>query len=197
MGLDHVSNGSCMNDTASAVFNNLKPINKDFKELERIYNHKDSSVTVGGTQKKQKARSKKTRSRKKEQDGKKNKNKKKNKKNRKGRTDLGESFFDPTSLPAVPSGLDSSGNGDRANARRWWHHGDVHHLGGGIAPQAWQPAPGTLPAMPLLSGVEPIAKEAATATTWIERREDVSPKQGLRGEPGRPVRGPDEQEIPY
>ena len=119
MGLDHVSNGSCMNDSPSAVFNNLKPINKDFKELARIYDHKDSSVTVGGTQKKQKNKKQKDKKQKnKNDDGKKNKNKKKdkdkddkkkNKKNRKSsnRT-TSQSFFDPTSLPAVPSGLDSS-----------------------------------------------------------------------------------------
>jgi hypothetical protein len=115
IGLDHVGNGSCMNDSPSAVFNNLKPINKDFNELERIYDHKDSSVTVGGTQKKQKNKKQKDKKQNEKGDEKKNKKNKqdkgddkdnKRKKHRKRTT--AESFFDPTSLPAVPSGLDSA-----------------------------------------------------------------------------------------
>ncbi len=47
-GLDHVSTNSCMNDSQFAVFNNLHPINKDFNQLARIYNHSDSTTTVAG-----------------------------------------------------------------------------------------------------------------------------------------------------
>ncbi len=115
-GLDHVNTKSCMNDSESAIQNNLVPINKDFRQLERIYKHKDSTTTVAGKQKKQKQDSK----------DKKNKNKKDQDKNKKrenrkrARERLrehkraqneragSESFFDPTALPSVPSGLDSS-----------------------------------------------------------------------------------------
>jgi hypothetical protein len=111
-GLDHVSTKSCMNDSQQAVFNNLAPINKDFRQLERIYKHKDSTTTVSGKQKKQKQDSK----------GKKNRNAEKNEKkeNRKRARERlrerkrarneragSESFFDPTALPSVPSGLDA------------------------------------------------------------------------------------------
>lgn len=118
-GLDHVSTKSCMNDSQEAVFDNLVPINKDFRQLERIYQHKDSTTTVAGKQKKQKKNKKK-------QDAKdgKNRNGKKSKQEREKRKQArerlrerkrarnegarSESFFDPTSLPAVPSGADSN-----------------------------------------------------------------------------------------
>jgi predicted Zn-dependent protease len=54
IGLDHVNTKSCMNDSQSAVFNNLVPINKDFRELTRIYKHTDSYTTLAGKQKKDK-----------------------------------------------------------------------------------------------------------------------------------------------
>jgi predicted Zn-dependent protease len=53
-GLDHTSSNSCMNDSQYAVFNQLVPTNKDFKQLERIYKHTDSNSTVAGKQKKAK-----------------------------------------------------------------------------------------------------------------------------------------------
>jgi hypothetical protein len=53
-GLDHVTTSSCMNDSQSAVFNNLHPSNKDFNQLARIYNHTDSTTTVAGAQEKDK-----------------------------------------------------------------------------------------------------------------------------------------------
>jgi hypothetical protein len=51
-GLDHISSSSCLNDSQYAVFNQLVPINKDFKQLERIYSHKDATNTIAGKQKK-------------------------------------------------------------------------------------------------------------------------------------------------
>ena len=100
MGLDHVTTGSCMNDSQSAVFNNLTPTSKNFKKLAQIYDHKDSSVTVSGTQKKQKNKNQKGNDKHKKNKGKKNR--------KSGQRTAAESFFEPTSLPAVPSGLDSS-----------------------------------------------------------------------------------------
>jgi hypothetical protein len=115
-GLDHVSTKSCMNDSQQAVFNNLVPINKDFRQLERIYKHKDSTTTVAGKQKKQKKKEKQGSKDKKDRDGKKKSERDKrrqarerlreHKRTRNERTGS-ESFFDPTSLPAVPSGLDA------------------------------------------------------------------------------------------
>ena len=67
-GLDHVSTNSCMNDSQDAVFNNLHPINKDFNQLARIYNHTDSTTTVAGAQKKDKKDKKKKKSGKEEQE---------------------------------------------------------------------------------------------------------------------------------
>jgi hypothetical protein len=47
MGLEgHVENRSCMNDNEDAIFNNVTPIRKDFRELEQIYSHKDGETTV-------------------------------------------------------------------------------------------------------------------------------------------------------
>jgi hypothetical protein len=118
IGLDHVDTTSCLNHSQHAVFNYTKPVNRDYRDLERIYRHKDSSTTLAGKQKDGKDKKDKDKD-KKDRKGKKNKNKrqddKKNGKNRKDRKDRNdrkrdraesESFFDPTSLPSVPSGLD-------------------------------------------------------------------------------------------
>lgn len=121
-GLDHVSSKSCMNDSQQAVFDNTVPINKDFRQLERIYKHKDSSTTVSGKQKKQKKQKKKNQDRKdkkdrdkKDRDGKDKKGKKdrdERKRDRDRKRDRKraetEGFFDPASLPSVPSGSDPS-----------------------------------------------------------------------------------------
>ncbi len=49
MGLEgHEDNRSCTNDSEYAIFHYLTPINKDFRELEKIYNHKDKETTVSG-----------------------------------------------------------------------------------------------------------------------------------------------------
>ncbi|MGH8009413.1 MAG: hypothetical protein ACREQ3_20675, partial [Candidatus Binatia bacterium] len=126
-GLDHVSTNSCMNDSQQAVFNNTQPNNRDFRDLERIYGHKDSTSTVAGKQKKQKNKGKKDRKRKqkdkdkdkkdrkdrdrdhnrdrdRDRDKKRDRDRKRDRKDRAG----SESFFDPTSLPSVPSGLDET-----------------------------------------------------------------------------------------
>lgn len=109
IGLDHVDTTSCMNNSQYAVFNYVKPINKDYKQLARIYQHKDSTTTVAGKQKKEKKKKKKKK-------GKKNK-KGKNQKAREARRDLNRrnraekesvdqsSFFDPTVMPGVPNEL--------------------------------------------------------------------------------------------
>lgn len=124
LGLDHANTNSCMNESQEAVFNNVKPINKDFQQLARIYDHRDSTTTVAGDQGKNKDKDKKKKKQDKDRKGK-GKGKGQNKKNRDNdrkqeardrRRELRrandertgqESFFDPTSLPAVPSGLDS------------------------------------------------------------------------------------------
>jgi hypothetical protein len=46
IGLDHVDTRSCMNNSQHAVFNYLTPIRRDFRELERIYDHRDRETTV-------------------------------------------------------------------------------------------------------------------------------------------------------
>jgi hypothetical protein len=113
-GLDHVSSKSCMNDSQQAVFDNTVPINKDFRQLERIYKHKDSSTTVAGKQKKQKKQKKKKQDgkdqdrNKKDRDGKNKKNRDDRKRDRDRKRAGTEGFFDPTALPAVPSGSDAS-----------------------------------------------------------------------------------------
>lgn len=119
-GLDHVSTNSCMNDSQQAVFDNLVPNNRDFRQLERIYQHKDSTTTVAGTQKKQKKNKGKNKKKKKQDSKDKNKRDGKNRNdrdNRKRDRDRkrtrneragSEGFFDPTSLPAVSSGPDTS-----------------------------------------------------------------------------------------
>ncbi len=46
IGLDHVDTRSCMDNSEDAIFNNLKPIHRDFRELKRIYEHRDDETTV-------------------------------------------------------------------------------------------------------------------------------------------------------
>jgi hypothetical protein len=48
LGLDHVDLRSCMNNSQHAVFNYLKPIRSDFRELKRIYKHQDGETTISG-----------------------------------------------------------------------------------------------------------------------------------------------------
>jgi predicted Zn-dependent protease len=71
IGLEHVDTTSCMNDSQYAVFHYVKPINKDFRDLERIYKNTDSYTTVDGKQKNEKKDKKK-----KKKHGKKNNKKK-------------------------------------------------------------------------------------------------------------------------
>ena len=101
MGLDHVGTNSCLNPSEDSVFHNLTPINKDFHTLAKIYDHKDSTTTVAGKQKKAKDKS--------------GKGKHKHHKHKKGSQTTShrgqtkrEGFFSPTALPAVPSGLNGS-----------------------------------------------------------------------------------------
>jgi hypothetical protein len=46
IGLEHVNTRSCMNNSQFAVFNYLKPIRSDFRQLKRIYDHGDNATTV-------------------------------------------------------------------------------------------------------------------------------------------------------
>jgi hypothetical protein len=47
MGLEgHDNNKSCMNNSQYAVFNYVTPIRSDFRELERLYSHRDRETTV-------------------------------------------------------------------------------------------------------------------------------------------------------
>jgi hypothetical protein len=59
IGLEHVDTTSCMNDSQYAVFHYVKPINKDYRDLERIYKNTDSYTTVDGKQKNEKKDKKK------------------------------------------------------------------------------------------------------------------------------------------
>ncbi len=99
-GLDHVNTSSCMNDSQSAIFNNLKPISDDFQKLAQIYSHSDSSNSV--------SKSPKDKKKKKKGKGKKNG---KNKKNRSGKQSgraSTQNFFDPTAFPGAPASVDGS-----------------------------------------------------------------------------------------
>jgi predicted Zn-dependent protease len=98
-GLDHVSTSSCMNDSQDAVFNNLHPINKDFNQLARIYNHTDSTTTVSGAQAKDKNDNKR-------KSGKK-KNRKRSHRNRR-QSGAESEGFSPTSSPSAPNGPNGS-----------------------------------------------------------------------------------------
>lgn len=123
IGLGHVDSKSCMNNSQYAVFHYIKPINKDYRHLERIYRHKDSTTTVDGKQKKDKKdkkdrKGKKDRKHKKDRKGKKHRDRdrkqsdkderreRRERKRERRRDARSDSFFDPTSLPAVPSGLE-------------------------------------------------------------------------------------------
>jgi hypothetical protein len=46
MGLDHPETTSCMNNSQYAVFNYVNPINDDFRQLRRTYEHQDATRTV-------------------------------------------------------------------------------------------------------------------------------------------------------
>ncbi|MBA2598668.1 MAG: hypothetical protein H0V00_18760 [Chloroflexia bacterium] len=46
LGLDHPETTSCMNNSQYAVFNYVTPINGDFRELRRVYEHQDATKTV-------------------------------------------------------------------------------------------------------------------------------------------------------
>ena len=46
MGLDHPETTSCMNNSQYAVFNYVAPINEDFRQLRRTYEHQDATRTV-------------------------------------------------------------------------------------------------------------------------------------------------------
>ena len=50
IGLDHPQTTSCMNDSQHAVFNYVTPINDDFRQLRRIYEHEDATRTVARAQ---------------------------------------------------------------------------------------------------------------------------------------------------
>ena len=103
-GLDHVNTNSCMNDSQQAVFDNLVPISKDFKQLERIYQHKDSTSTVAGKQKAKKKKNKRQDSKDgKDRDGKRDRDRKRSR----SEGARSESVFDPAALPAVPAGSDA------------------------------------------------------------------------------------------
>jgi predicted Zn-dependent protease len=99
-GLDHVNTSSCMNDSQSAVFNNLHPINDDFNKLARIYSHDDSTTTIAGSEKKDKKHKKKK---------KKKKSRKKNpKQNSKSASSQSVETVSPPALPLTSSGVDAS-----------------------------------------------------------------------------------------
>jgi len=46
LGLDHPDTTSCMNNSQHAVFNYATPLNEDFQQLRRIYEHLDATRTV-------------------------------------------------------------------------------------------------------------------------------------------------------
>jgi hypothetical protein len=46
LGLDHPETTSCMNNSQRAVFTYVTPINDDFRQLRRIYEHQDATRTV-------------------------------------------------------------------------------------------------------------------------------------------------------
>lgn len=102
MGLEHTNTTSCMNDSQFSVFNYVKPIKDDFRELARIYKHKDSFTTIDAKQPKDKKKDKdKSKKDKKNKKGK--KNKRQNGRTRKRDQARNESFFDPNALQASGS----------------------------------------------------------------------------------------------
>jgi hypothetical protein len=46
IGLNHVMTASCMNNSQEAVFQNVTPINEDYRDLRRIYEQQDATQTV-------------------------------------------------------------------------------------------------------------------------------------------------------
>src|SRR5215203_1643111 len=46
IGLNHVMTASCMNNSQEAVFQNVTPIDEDFRDLRRIYEQQDTTQTV-------------------------------------------------------------------------------------------------------------------------------------------------------
>jgi hypothetical protein len=50
LGIDHIETTSCVNDSQYAVFNYVTPINGDFRQLRRIYEHTDATRTVARAQ---------------------------------------------------------------------------------------------------------------------------------------------------
>jgi hypothetical protein len=46
LGLDHPETTSCMNNSQYAVFNYVTPLNEDFRDLRRIYEHRDATRTI-------------------------------------------------------------------------------------------------------------------------------------------------------
>jgi hypothetical protein len=46
LGLDHPETSSCMNDSQHAIFTNVAPLDDDFRQLRRIYEHADATRTV-------------------------------------------------------------------------------------------------------------------------------------------------------
>jgi hypothetical protein len=46
LGLDHPETTSCMNNSQHAVFNYVTPLNEDFRDLRRIYEHRDATRTI-------------------------------------------------------------------------------------------------------------------------------------------------------
>ena len=46
IGLNHVMTASCMNNSQEAVFQNVTPIDEDFRDLRRIYERQDTTQTV-------------------------------------------------------------------------------------------------------------------------------------------------------
>lgn len=51
LGLDHNNGKSCLNDSATAIFRDVRPSEADFKRLKRLYRHPDSQATVRGVAK--------------------------------------------------------------------------------------------------------------------------------------------------
>ena len=48
-GLGHVATSSCLNDSQQAIVANVEPRNQDFRDLARIYAHKDATTTVAAS----------------------------------------------------------------------------------------------------------------------------------------------------
>lgn len=46
LGLDHNDGKSCLNDSATAIFRDVRPSQADFTRLKRLYRHQDSRASV-------------------------------------------------------------------------------------------------------------------------------------------------------